>query len=218
MARHYPAPRYPWVVEPFAGAAGYSTWHGAQRAALVDVDPVLARLWAWLIATTAREVRGLPLIGAGQDVRTLRLPPGAQDLIAFWLNKGCTRPRRTASAWMRSGVRPGSFWGDAVRDRIASQVHRIRDWRVFLGTYRDLPDVEATWFIDPPYAGRPGSHYSFGSAKIDYADLADWCRTRRGQVIVCEAAGATWLPFKPFGTFKANHTRGVTHESVWVNG
>lgn len=218
IARKYPSPIYPLIVEPFAGAAGYSTRYGAHgRVLLSDRDPVLARLWQWLIAATPEDVRSLPMIAAGEDVRVLSVEAGAQDLIAFWLNKGCTRPRRTASSWMRSGIRPGSFWGNGVRARIASQVSAIKRWRCFESSYTELPDVEATWFIDPPYAGRPGSHYSFGSRQIDYTHLAEWCRSRRGQVIVCEAQGADWLPFASLGTFKANATSvgRRSAEAVW---
>jgi hypothetical protein len=218
MARHYPAPMYPVIVEPFAGAAGYSTAWGAGRTCLLaDRDPVLARLWRWLIAATPEDVRALPLIAAGQDVRTLPVAAGAQDLIAFWLNKGVSRPRRTASAWMRAGTHSTSFWGPTVRERVASQVPHIKAWEAAHASFTDLPDIEATWFIDPPYAGRPGSHYTYGSAQIDYARLAAWCRSRRGQVIVCEAQGADWLPFAALGTFKANATSvgRRTAEGVW---
>ena len=31
---------------------------------------------------------------------------------------------------------------------------------------------------------------------IDYSALADWCHSRKGQVIVCENEGADWLPFE----------------------
>lgn len=55
---------------------------------------------------------------------------------------------------------------------------------------------DATWFIDPPYRGRPGSHYRYGSKLIDYTNLAAWCQMLPGQVIVCEQHGADWLPFE----------------------
>lgn len=219
IAETYPRPAYSVIVEPFAGAAGYSTTFGAGRTCwLIDRDPVLVRLWEWLLQASPKDVRGLPLIRAGEDVRDLPIAPGAQDLIAFWLNKGCTRPRRTASAWMRSGIRPGSFWGESVRERIASQLWAIKRWRVVNASYSEIPNVEATWFVDPPYAGRPGSHYTFGSRGINYNQLGEWCRTRRGQIIVCEAQGADWLPFQQHGTFKANATSvgRRSSEAVWV--
>lgn len=201
-ALSYPKPRYPLIIEPFAGAAGYSTRYPGHLVTIADLDPIIVRVWRWLASATPADVLSLPLLDADQDVRDLPIPEGARDLIAFWLNKGCTRPRRRPSKWMRDGLRPGSFWGPTVRSRIAEQVGSIGHWQVLNNSWESLPDVEATWFIDPPYRGRPGSHYSFGSKLIDYDRLAEFCRTRRGQVIVCEAAGADWLPFQYLGTFK----------------
>jgi hypothetical protein len=34
------------------------------------------------------------------------------------------------------------------------------------------------------------------AAALDYEALGAWCRSRPGQRIVCEQAGATWLPFR----------------------
>ena len=85
-----------------------------------------------------------------------------------------------------------------MRDRVASQVDAIKHWRVIEGDYTEAPDAEATWFIDPPYNNKAGSHYPWGCDKIDYNALGQWCHQRRGQVIACENEGATWLPFRPF--------------------
>ena len=57
--------------------------------------------------------------------------------------------------------------------------------------------------------------------RADYEALADWCRSRRGQVIVCENVGADWLPFEPFITIKANESKSggkVSREAIWTNG
>jgi hypothetical protein len=59
-----------------------------------------------------------------------------------------------------------------------------------------MPDIEATWFVDPPYNNRAGSYYIENS--IDYVALGTWCHERRGQAIVCENEGADWLPFRSF--------------------
>jgi hypothetical protein len=64
------------------------------------------------------------------------------------------------------------------------------------GDYTQAPDVDATWYIDPPYRGRAGALYRHGSRDIDYAALGAWCKERAGQVIVCEGEGADWLPFE----------------------
>ena len=48
---------------------------------------------------------------------------------------------------------------------------------------------------------------------IDYNDLAEWCKSRNGQIIVCENTKADWLDFKPLAELKGQlHT---TMEAIW---
>lgn len=218
-ARHYPAPQYDVVIEPFAGAAGYSTWYAVTAALLADRDPAIANTWDWLIRAEAPDLLALPDVGNEEVLADLKLG-GAEDLVGFWCGMGASHPARSPWAAMRKfrDRNPNSYWGPGVRSRLAEQVSQIKRWGVLRTHYRTLPNFEATWFVDPPYAGRPGSHYTYGSGGIDYADLADWCRSRRGQVIVCEAQGADWLPFVPLGTFKANATSvgRRSAEAIWL--
>jgi hypothetical protein len=163
------------------------------------------------------DILSLPLNWDVPCVSDLDIPLGARHLIGWWLNRGSCRPRQAPSAWMRSGIRPGCFWGEAVRDRIAHQVPLIKHWRIVQGDYSLAPDVPATWFVDPPYQ-QAGRHYRFGSDAIDFLQLARWCRSREGQVVVCENAGADWLPFEEFGNVKAMHggaRAGISREVVW---
>lgn len=217
-APRYPAPRHDTIVEPFAGAAGYATRYADRRVVLVEADPIVAELWRWLIHTPEAEVLALPL-EVPATVRDLGLAPGPSALIGFWLNKGAAAPMQTPSRWMRSGVRPASFWGREVRDRIASQVGAIRHWIVIEGTYSDAPDVEATWYVDPPYQ-RAGVHYRRRLVPAEYPALGAWCRSRRGQVIACEEVGADWLPFIPAFEAKANESRTGGKrcaEAIWCS-
>ena len=47
--------------------------------------------------------------------------------------------------------------------------------------------------MDPPYNNAAGKKYA--TSTVNYTHLAEWCRSRHGQTIVCENAGADWLPF-----------------------
>ena len=97
---------------------------------------------------------------------------------------------------------------------IAPNVMKIKHWKIQLGDYRDIPNERATWFIDPPYQNG-GDYYKFGNKEIDFASLADWCKLREGQVIVCENMRANWMPFFPIGNM-----HGAAHdttEAVWCN-
>lgn len=216
-AGRYPAPAHDTIVEPFAGSAGYSVRHNARRVVLVDLDPYVAGVWRYLLRATPAEVLAIPDLPEGGTVDDLALCQEARWLVGFWLNKGNAAPCRSASAWMRSGKYPNSFWGDRVRRTIAGQLELVRHWEIHEGDYREAPVTgEATWFVDPPYRGRPGSYYRFGSERIDYAALAAWCRTRQGQVIACEASGAAWLPFEALAVIKTTRTGRKAEEAVWL--
>jgi len=139
-------------------------------------------------------------------------------LIGFWLNKGGTTPKKTPSVWARSGIRPNSFWGQAIKERIAAQVTSIRHWKVLNTSYDTAENTPATWFVDPPYQGECGRLYKYRT--IDYKALGTWCQSRVGQVLVCEQDGASWLPFQPFHTIKATPgARGKSYskEVLWTN-
>jgi hypothetical protein len=45
--------------------------------------------------------------------------------------------------------------------------------------------------------------------------LAEWCKERNGQAIVCENTKATWLPFKPMKEMQG--TMFKTTEAIWSN-
>lgn len=190
-ALSYPEPRCATIVEPFAGSAGYAvSWHD-RRVVLVDADDTIAALWSYLTRVRAAEIRALP--EHVECVDAVAACAEARTLIGFWLARSQVRPARRASGWAASGRYPHSFWSASKRDRIAKQVEMIRHWRVIHGDYAGAPEVEATWFVDPPYSVPAGRAYR--RQVQDYAELGDWCRRRRGQVIVCDSAAATWLPF-----------------------
>lgn len=217
LAPRYPAPRYDTIVEPFAGAAGYSLRYPDRRVVLVDIYPVIAEIWRWLIGTSSSEILSLPIVDAIDDL-PWSTPEGARLLIGMCMSNVVSRPRETASRWLvdRRGHGWCEGWSMKMRDRIARQVDHIRHWLVIEGSYLQAPSVGATWFIDPPYRGRPGSRYVHGSAGIDYSELAHWCQSLDGQVIVCESADARWLPFRQFAT--TNGVGGATSaEGVWLS-
>ena len=189
------------IVEPFAGAAGYSLRYASARVHVNDADPVVAGVWDFLVRGGEAEVRRLPLLEPGQLVSDLGVCQEARWFIGFWVNPGSARPKERMSSFGsyprgHRQHRSSRCWGEAVRARVAAQVGLVAHWTVGCAGYGELPDREATWFVDPPYQ-RAGAHYAFGSAGIDYETLGRWCMRRPGQLIACEAAGADWLPFVP---------------------
>lgn len=220
LAPRYPKPQYRTIVEPFAGSAGYSVRHHDHQVVLVEKDPVIASVWRYLLRVTPAELRALPNIANDQTVDDLgQIPQEAKWLVGLWLNKASMYPCKKPSAWMRSLKYDTSFWGPKIRERLASQVELIRHWRLIEGDYSSVPDLEhVTWFVDPPYDNSAGRLYKLGAEKIDFRALGEWCRHRRGQVMVCENVGATWLPFEPFHMAKSNpgiRGKGYSHEALY---
>jgi len=183
---------------------------------LVEKYHVIAEIWRWLIGADPAEIRAIPEVDAVADLPEW-VPQGARWLVGFSMNSVASTPRRTLSAgrrMLRAANRQFEGWTPSLRDRVSQQVTAIRHWRIVEGDYTAAPDIEATQYIDPPYQGRPGSHYTHGSRKIDYPALARWCRARRGQTIVCESATADWLPFVPFGSVRGM-SGAASREAIW---
>jgi site-specific DNA-adenine methylase len=214
LSRYYPPPQHETIIEPFAGSAGYSTRHHHRRVILLDKDPVVVGIWSWLLRSPARDILALPDLAAGQRVDDLAVCEEVRWLIGRWINYGATAPAQTRTPWSIENVH--SSWGRTVRARLASQVEKIRHWQVMAGDYFNAPDIEATWFIDPPYQVA-GKGYTFGSGQIDFAALGAWCRSRRGQVMVCENDGADWLPFRPFRELARGVGKTSSTEAIWTN-
>jgi site-specific DNA-adenine methylase len=214
--KNYPAPAHETIVEPFAGSAGYALRHASKKIILCERDPQIAAVWRYLIGVSAEEILSLPDMPLDGSVDDLAIAEEARWLVGLWLNRAAASPRKSPSKWMRSKIRPGSFWGERVRNTIAEQLEAIRHWRLIEGDYSCCGDTgPATWFIDPPYQ-LAGRHYRHGSDQINFTALARWCREREGQVIVCENEGADWLPFEPLDAVKTTRAGRRSREVVWL--
>jgi len=214
--KNYPPPNFETIVEPFAGSAGYSVRYSSFKVVLCEIDPIISGLWRYLISVSEKEILSIPDFPAGGTLDDMKICQEAKWLVGFWLNKGAAKPHLTPSKWMRGGTRPKSFWSETIRNRIANQVSAIRHWKIYECSYEQCPviDQKATWFVDPPYQ-KKGKYYRFGSKNINYNALSKWCISRTGQTIVCENAGATWLPF--CSLVKTKTTRNtLSDEVVWT--
>lgn len=204
IAKHYPAPNHEMIVEPFAGAAGYSLLHYDHKVNLYDINPVITGIWQYLIRTSSNEIMCLPVEGDSLD--DYKVCEEARNLIGFWFARASTYPRLTRSPWSKQYKSWG--WTEHIKLRIASQVDKIRHWRAETLNYANIPKYWATWFVDPPYSNKAGRDYTFN--KIDYSKLGDWCKKQLGQVIVCENTGADWLPFDNFIESNTATTNKIT--------
>lgn len=214
-APRYPKPLHDTIIEPFAGAAGYSLRYAHLQVVLVEKYPIIAEMWRYLIGVTPAEVRRVPLVDAIGDLPAW-VADGAKHLVGFCMNSAATSPRKQLSSGcraLRAQGRTMEGWTEARRELVASQVENIHHWCVIEGDYTSAPDVKATWFIDPPYNNAAGAHYVH--SKLAYGELATWCGSRQGQTIVCENEGADWLPFQPFETSKAGPNSKGSKEAMF---
>jgi len=224
LAKHYPKPKHKKIIEPFAGGAGYSLRHSEYEVHLYDLNEKVCGVWDFMIRSTPQEILSLPLLAVDETVDSLpdHLPQEAKWLIGFWLNYAVTSPRKSFSSIAKKKLERNSsaVWSERRRLLLSQTVTFIKHWKVTHASYDLIPNQQATWFIDPPYAGNAGRHYIHDS--IDFNALADWCKEREGQVIVCENSDSPlWLPFTHFketsGAFQTKSGSKKTEEVWWTN-
>jgi hypothetical protein len=211
----YPKPHYDQIREDFCGGAGYALNYPERNVILRDSDERVVRIWKYLIAANPDEIMALPLLSPGQSIKTLNVSDDARLFLSCCVN---TSPFRNVLTQWKNGQNDG-LWGVKWRAKVASQVDAIKHWQVEHGSYVDSPNDECTRFADPPYESL-ADHYSESRKNpIDYAHLGQWCRSRRGQAIVCEQHGAKWLPFRFLGELASvrNSDGRTCEEAIWTN-
>jgi site-specific DNA-adenine methylase len=226
----YSPPRYPVIVEPFAGSAAYSLRYGLDRdVILIEYDPRIAGIWSYLISATKQDILDLPILKVGDYIPDLKIPLGARWLLGMWIGWSATKVQRTfGREYGHDGNSRCIYWGVERRQELSELVPKIKHWQIRNTSYQCAQDIEATWFIDPPYMYH-GSSYTCGSKGIDYyGDLPRFCKSRKGQVIVCEGQGAKWLDFKTLCSMSGSNnyygpsrkdkpTKRKYDELVWTN-
>ena len=187
IVKHYPLPAYDIIVEPFAGAASYSLYsdNWSKNVILIEKDQRVAEIWQWLIEkASADDIQSLPELKVGERSSEFLHIVHAATKMAFKYRTIKVTPV-LARNW------------EISKRTMAANVHKVKHWKLIIGEYTAAPDVEATWFIDPPYKSNPGEGYDYGSRSLDYAALSKWAQSRRGQLICCEGEFGDYLPFRP---------------------
>jgi hypothetical protein len=213
LAPLYGRPRCAHVIEPFAGAAGYSVYWEPKKVTLVEQNPVVYGVWSYLRRVSPAEVMRLPSNFLHVDELPSRVCPEAKSLIGFWFDTGPPKPKKSRSKRARKPILAAQYWSETIKRRIASQVDQIRHWDIIEGSYENAPDVKAHWHIDPPYDNAAGRLYTLHA--IDRDVLAQWCLSRLGRRQVCENDGAIWLPFRPSTLLRTHQGRGYSVEALY---
>ncbi len=205
---YYPPPKHKKIIEPFAGSARYSLKYWQNDVTIVDKFKNVIDVWKWLQQCSKNDILGLPKLVKGLDIRKLDISEVERTFLSFLVASG--RPSNIVTKFMEHDN------GNQKRyENIANQLENIRHWKIIHGSYEDLENIEATWFIDPPYQFG-GEHYKHGTKDLDFNKLAEWCKSRNGQVIVCENMKADWLDFKPMVQIQGACQTNTT-EAIWSN-
>lgn len=188
----YPKPKFDTIIEPFAGSAAYSMKYHTNNVILIEKDKRIADLWLYLIEAQSSDILKLPLLEKGEslnDEKYSYLTDNEKSLIGLFLNPGSAQPKKS----------PAKFcaWNEKNRLRLSNDVEKVKHWEIINDDYLNFNNIEATWFIDPPYQGNGGKYYKYGNKNFDYDKLREWVLSRDGEVIVCENSEADWLNFKP---------------------
>lgn len=210
IANKYPEPIYDTIIEPFSGSAAYSMLYYNKNVILNDKDEKIYKLWKYLINVNKHDIEKLPILKKGESLNNENfnyLTETEKILIGFYLNPGSAVPKKS----------PGNYcaWNEKNKIRLINDLFKIRHWTIYNKDYKDINNIEATWFIDPPYQGNGGKYYRLGNKYINYNELKEWILNRKGQIIVCENSEANWMDFKPLVNIKGQ--RHKTKEVIWTN-
>lgn len=212
IIKYYPEPKFNTIIEPFCGTAQYSLKYWDKNVILFDKYEIIINLWKWLQKCSKDDILSIRELKFGESTDNFKWNcKEEKDLVGFIICGAPSAPRKKATKW-KTELRPNT---QKYKKKIISEnLEKIRHWDIRLGCYKQISNVEATWFVDPPYK-KGGEHYIHGSKKIDYNHLSKWCKKRLGQVIVCEGEGADWLPFKHLLSSRGNSKN--YKEYIWTN-
>lgn len=204
----YPSPKHGKIIEPFAGSARYALKYFDRDVLLVDQYEVIVRIWKWLQQASPKDITGLPTLPAGATINRDDFDCIEQAwLMGFIIQAAVNAPRLTVSSFGAKNL-------PRQKKYIAKNLFKIKHWQIIHGTYSEIPNQPATWFIDPPYQ-YGGEYYVKSNKHLNYQELAGWCQAREGQAIVCENTKADWLPFSPMREMQGTTYR--TTEAIWSN-
>ena len=201
----YPKPEFGKIIEPFCGAASYSARWWSHDVHLYDADPVTASIWKFLLGQDATEcIRMIPVqVRAGQLVTDI-MPPDTPDGLIRLLQSEANVGTQGARGVHNQITKFGEKGWTRIKMKLEFWMPRIRHWKFDQLHYGFISNQEAVWFVDPPYNNEAGKRYR---TQIEHYDvLGDWCKSRQGQLIVCENYGADWLPFEPLVPRRGVHS------------
>lgn len=204
----YPPPKHDEIIEPFAGSARYALKWFDRDVLIVDKYKTIIDIWIFLQSASKKDILSLPILKNKEDIRSYNLSKQELNFMRFQIGQGLAAPQ-----WLCSSMCTEENQKRTLK-RISNNLFKIKHWNIKLGSYNEIENREATWFIDPPY--QYGGHkYKESNKNIDFRELSKWCKSRNGQVIVCENTKADWMDFKPMVEMQGSMFK--TTEAIWSN-
>ncbi|MCK5877116.1 MAG: hypothetical protein KAG43_05735 [Candidatus Marithrix sp.] len=192
ISKYYPSPNYDTIIEPFAGSAAYSLYqeNWKKNVILIEKDIKVASIWDWFInEASVQDIKKLPNLKIGEKSSEFLHIIHAATKMAFHFKTIKVTPV-LARNW------------EISKRVFATNLYKIKHWKIINSDYSKAPDIIATWFIDPPYKGESGMGYRYSSKLLNYKRLSEWTLQRKGEIIFCEGQCADYLPFKPLVELK----------------
>lgn len=214
---HYPAPQHNLIIEPFAGSAAYSCHHlflnRNLTALLIEKDNRVVKLWKQILSMRLNDLKNYPV-------------PKLGDHTDDFFIMTCATSNATARCKKLKYTKRIEKIFKIQRTRLIRLFPIRSQIQIICGSYETIKNQRATWFIDPPYSlnspnkntlypNGDGYRSDCGASSLNYKQLSIWCQNRRGQVIVCEKNGASWMPFKLLRNNK-NSLNKVYKELIWI--
>lgn len=206
LVNYYPKPTKELIIEPFAGSGRYALKYWDRDIILNEKYKTVFDIWKWLQKCSKSDILNLPTPKPKEDIREYNLSKDELNFMGFLINRGSVSPKNKVGNF--SDGLPNTL------KRVSSNLHKIKHWEIRLGCYTEIENKEATWFIDPPYQFG-GNLYK--ESNINFTKLNSWCKSRKGEIIVCENTKADWIELKPLKRIQGSRNTN-TIEAVYLQG
>lgn len=214
LVNYYPEPTKDLIIEPFAGSARYALKYFDRDVLLVDKYDTIVNIWRYVQSASKNDILKMHLLVPKhkQSLDEFEFDCIEQkQLLGFMIKAGNSRPALTPSKMRLKD----DYINTQIR-QVAAITNKIKHWKIECKSYEEIENLDATWFIDPPYQFG-GEHYKESNKNIDFSALKQWILSRKGETIVCENTKADWMEFKPLKRIQgASNTNTV--EAVYLNG
>ncbi len=201
IARFYSKPRYKTIIEPFGGGASYSLLYYYHDVIVNEINPAVVSIWRFLQSKEALQwVDKIPeRVEKGQYIKDIveEFIPGAPapliELLHSSADQACYGKDKKFDKIYKFGAK---CW-PRLKPRLKYYIPKIQHWKILSVDFSKILNRKACWFVDPPYSNKAGLSYKYNLEPKRYDYIANWVKSRRGQVIVCEDIKADYLKFKP---------------------